>query len=140
MSGWSIDERLDTAANADVLRYLRRESPSAHSDVAEALGRAAAGLSGVRSYCPDPERYAFVALHLDDGTIVGLAYGMSGLALRIPAERRGHALSDGGASAPELGADWIRFEPWTDGETLDESRARIARWCAAAAGGQHEPT
>ena len=56
MSGWSIDERLDTAANADVLRYLRRESPSAHSDVAEALGRAAAGLSRVRSYCPDPER------------------------------------------------------------------------------------
>ena len=76
----------------------------------------------------------FVALHLDDFSIVGLAFGMSGLAFRLPEESIPEALRDGGAIAVELGPTWVRFEPWTDRETLAQSRERLARWCAAAAG------
>ena len=134
MAGWTIDDRLDTPANADLMRYLRREHPSAHSDVAEALTAAAAGVAGVQTYCPDRDAYAFVALHLEDFTVIGPAFGMSGLALLIPEAARGDALRDGGAHAPDLGPGWVRFEPWGEAEALAESRARLARWCAVAAG------
>jgi len=133
MSGWVIDERFSTAANASVMSFLRRRNFSAHSDVAEELTRAAAGVPGIRSYCPDPAGYAFVALHLDDHTIVGLAFGQSGLAFRLPEDRVPEAIPEGGAMADELDSMWVRFEPWTDRETLAESRQRLARWCAVAA-------
>lgn len=134
MGAWAIDGGFSTAANADVLDFLRRRNPSAHSDVAEELTRAGAGLPGVRSYCPDPQRYAFVVLHLDDLTIMGLAFGQSGLAFRLPGDRVQEAVRDGGAVAVELGPTWVCFEPWTNRETLAQSRQRLARWCAVAAG------
>jgi hypothetical protein len=132
MRGWVIDERFRTAANASVLSFLRLGNPSAHSDVAEALTLAAAGVPSVRS--PDPTRYAFVALHLDDLTIVGLAFGQSGLAFRLPEDRVREAIQEGGALAVEIDSTWVRFEPWTNREPLAESRRRLARWCAVAAG------
>jgi hypothetical protein len=134
MAAWVIDERFCTDANAEVLSFLRQGNPSAHSDVAEELTRAGARVTGIRSYCPDPARYAFVALHLEDLTIVGLAFGMSGLAFRLPEDQVPQALRDWGAVAVELGPRWVRFAPWTDLETLAQSRHRLARWCAVAAG------
>jgi len=134
MHGWVIDERFSTEANAEVLSFLRRVNPSAHSDVAEELHRAGADLPVVRYYCPDVARYAFAVLHLEDLTIVGLAFGMSALAFRLPEDRIPEALRGGGSLADELGSGWVRFEPWTDVETLAQSRQRLARWCAVAAG------
>lgn len=133
MTSWTIDERFLTRANADVVGFLRRSRPSAHSDVAEELRRAGAALPGLRSYCPDPARYAFVALHLEDFRIVRVAFGSSGLAYRLPAERVPEAYEDGDVLASELGRTWVRFEPWPVGETLARSRERLARWCAVAA-------
>jgi len=134
MAAWVIDDGFRTRTNAKVLPFLR--DISAHSDVAEELTRAGATVSGVRSYCPDPARYAFVAIHLDDFTIIGLAFGLSGLAFRLPEEQVQEAIREGGAVAGELGPEWVRFEPWSNHETLAQSRDRLARWCAVAAGGR----
>jgi hypothetical protein len=134
MAAWVIRDKFRTPPNAEILRHLR--NTSAHSDVAEELTRAGATVSGVRSYCPDPARYAFVVLHLDDFTIIGLAFGQSGPAFRVPEERVQEGVRDGGALAVELGPMWVRFEPWSNHETLAQSRERLARWCAVAAGGR----
>jgi hypothetical protein len=129
-----IDDRFCTETNADVVSFLRQARPSAHSDVAEELTRAGAGIPGLRSHCPDSSRYAFVALYLEDLTIVALAFGMSGLAFRLPADRVSEALRAGGAIAADLGPGWVRFQPWTDRETLAQSRERLTHWCSIAAG------
>ncbi len=132
MVAWTIDGRFDVEANADVMRFLRARMPSAHSDVADELVRAAADVPALHAYCPDTAAYAFFLLHRDDDTIVGLAWGQSGLAFRLPGERLEEALRDGGRVADELGPDWVRLVCWTDHETLAESRARLARWCRVA--------
>jgi hypothetical protein len=131
---WTIDPRFDTAENAEVLAYLRRESPSAHSDVAEELARAGEDVPGLAVWCPEPASYAFVALHRTDGTIVGLARGMTGLSLRLPPERVDEAVREGATPDPALGSGWVRLAPWTGAEPLAASRRRLARWAAVAAG------
>lgn len=93
---------------------------SAHDDVASALARSAQGLSDVESYCPNPQSYAYAALH-SGGRIFGLAFGASGLAFRIPAPLREAALAVG-ARPSEIGGDWMEFEPWGD----------LRAWCKAA--------
>ena len=133
MSAWKIDSRFDTHQNAHVLAFLRARNPSAHSDVAEELRRSAEGIPGVAHYCPDIERYAFVILYLEDSTIIGLAYGQSGLAYRLSGPRSIEAQRHGAWPADELGAGWVHFSPWTDAETLVESRRRLAHWCRIAA-------
>ena len=133
MPDWKIDNRFDTPENAEVLSFLSTNNPSAHSDVAEELLRSAEGVPGVRYYCPDSKGYAFVVIHLEDSTIVGLAYGQSALAFSLPGHLHAEACEQGGWAGEELGAGWIRFEPWSDSETLDESRRRLAHWCRVAA-------
>ena len=133
MSAWKIDSRFDTPQNTHVLAFVRANDSSAHSDVAEELLLSAEGVRGVAHYCPDPHRYAFVVLHLDDSTIIGLAYGQSGLAYRLPGPHVVEAERHGAWRAAELGAGWVRFSPWSDGETLVESRRRLAHWCSIAA-------
>jgi hypothetical protein len=134
MPSWQIDSRFDTPENADVLSFLRAHNPSAHSDVAEELLRSAEGVPGVAHYCPNRQAYAFVVLYVADSTIVGLAYGQSALAFRLPGARVTEACGQGGWPAEDIGPDWIRFEPWSDDETLRESRRRLALWCRVAAG------
>jgi hypothetical protein len=134
MAPWTIDRRFFTPANHDVLRFLRERTPSAHPDVAEELVRAGAGLAGVRHYCPDPAGYAFVVLHRDDWTILGLALGQSVVAFRLPQRLVPDAIGDGGVADAALGPAWVRFEAWPGHEPLAESRRRLTRWCAAAAG------
>jgi len=135
MSGWRIEGRFDVPANAEVLAFLRRAQPSAHSDVADELSSSARFLRGVRTWCPDPARYAFVVLHVEDGTILAVAWGQAALAYRLPPARLDEARADGGLATgvPELGEEWTRFEPWRSGETLEATRARLARWCGVAA-------
>jgi hypothetical protein len=103
MPDWTIDTRFDTPANADVLSFLRTNNPSAHSDVAEELLRSAEGVPGVSHYCPDSKSYAFVVLHLEDSTIIGLAYGQSALAFNLPGHLHAEACEQGGWTAAEVG-------------------------------------
>jgi hypothetical protein len=133
MSTWRIDSRFDRQQNTHVLAFLRAHNPSAHSDVAEELLRSAERVPGVAHYCPDLDRYAFVVLHLADSTIIGLAYGQSGLAYRLPASHIVEAERHGAWPAEEIGAGWVHFSPWSDAETLAESRHRLAHWCSIAA-------
>ena len=133
MSTWKIDRRFDTPQNAQVLAFLHADNPSAHSDVAEELLRSADGVAGVDPYCPDLPHYAFVILHLEDSTIIGLAYGQSGLAYRLSDSRIAEAARAGAQPAEGLGSNWFLLEPWSDTETLQESRRRLAHWCRVAA-------
>jgi hypothetical protein len=133
MRNWKVDTRFDTPANSSVLAFLRDTNPSAHSDVAEELLRSAEGIPGVAHYCPDSQSYAFVILHLADSTIIGMAYGQSALAYRLPHHLHAEACEQRACAAAELGPDWLRFEPWSDAEKLQESRHRLSRWCSVAA-------
>ena len=133
MPAWKIDSRFDTQQNTHVLAFLRAKNPYAHSDVAEELLRSAEGVPDVAHYCPDRNGYAFVFLHIEDSTIIGLAYGQSGLAYRLPAPLTAEAERHGAWPADELGTGWVHFSPWSDAETLPESRRRLAHWCNIAA-------
>jgi hypothetical protein len=128
---WTIDPAFETEATRAVLAFLRRANPSAHSDVAGELALAAQGAPDAHTYCPDSRRYAFVAVHLEDHTIVGLAFGMDRVAFRLPSASGADACRDGGAPCTDIGPDWVVFAAFTD-EPLRESRRRLGRWCRRA--------
>jgi len=131
---WKIPADWRTPENNAVVAYLEQASPSAHSDVADELCRAAAGLADVRTHCPASGHYAFVVLIDRDDRIFGLARGMRGLAFRLPEDALDEARADGGADCPDLGEGWMAFEPFDANEPTDRLRARLARWCAVAHG------
>lgn len=124
---WMLDPRLRTAANACVLALLEREpSLSAHDDLAQILSRSARGLAGVRSYCPDPAGYAFVALHDRADRIFALAFGQSTLAFRLGAQHAAQAQAAGARPCTALGPRWACFDAFA-APGFDASR-----WCALA--------
>ena len=121
---WTLDPSFDRPENAELLAYLRRESPSAHSDIASVLTDAARALPDTRSWCPDPAAYAFVALATRDRRIFALARGMRSLVFALPAEAHATAIAQGGRPCPEIGSNWIEWSafPATD----------FALWCKRA--------
>jgi len=123
---WALDNRLDTAVNRDVIAYLRRAQPSAHSDVAARLIDAIAGLSGAYWSCPDVQAYAYVAVCTPQHGIFGLAHGLSGLALRLARGEHARAIAEGARPLPEIGEDWLAVP---DGQGFD-----LRVWCRLAAG------
>jgi hypothetical protein len=126
-----LDERFVTAGNADVLAFIARANPSAHSDVASVLCASANGLSGVAWYCPDKHAYAYVALHTRDSRIFAIACGMDGLAYRLPSGMIPVALEQGACRCPEIGADWVWLPPWQAG-TPGASGPDLRYWCKTA--------
>lgn len=122
--GWILDPRFDLPENAEVFGYLRREGPSAHSDVATVLIESARAMPDVRSWCPDPAAYAFVALATRRRRIFALARSMSGIVFALPAEEHAAALADGGRTCPEIGSAWIEWSAF--------SAKGLARWCKQA--------
>jgi hypothetical protein len=121
---WNIDERFRIPANKEILAFLERTHPSAHSDIASALLASAKGLGGVRNYCPDIHAYAWMALHTTDQRIFALALGMNTLAFRLPPDVSQEAIRSGGEAAPEIGNGWVRFQfGWN---------ADLSRWCKTA--------
>lgn len=120
--------------NAEVTAWIaRRPDLSAHDDVASFLTDAARGLRDVRSYCPNPRAYAWVALHLASGRIFALACGQSAVLLRLPTERVAAALAAGATAQPEIGADWVQFRAWDMAPTAAAAWCKIAHDAAAAA-------
>lgn len=125
------DPRFVIDDNADVIEFIRRVNPFAHSDVGSVLFELARKTPGSRAYCPVPSVYSYVVLHTDSNRIFAIAFGMSGLAFRLASNDEVVALADGGARARDIGSSWIGFEPWGK-EPRKVTDARLRRWCARA--------
>lgn len=126
------DPRFDLAENADVLAFIRRANPFAHTDVGSLLFALARAIPGAGAYCPAPASCAYVVLHTGADRIVAIAYGQRGLAFRLPAALHAAALADGGALAPEIGPDWVRFDPWDLRRTNAQRDPWLRRWAEQA--------
>jgi hypothetical protein len=125
------DPRFSIPENGDVLEFIRRTNPFAHTDVGGLLFDLRGELAGARAYCPAPASCAYVVLHTAADRIFAIAFGQRGLAFRIGGGARAEALADGAAPAPEIGPDWIRLDPW-DSERRNDGGARIRRLAGAA--------
>ena len=98
--------------NAEVLEFIRRANPFAHSDVGSVLFDVVKQIPGAQAYCPSVRSYAYVVLHTAAHRIFATAYDMRGLAVRLSAVPYAEALVAGGVDAAEIGADWVRIDPW----------------------------
>lgn len=92
------DARFLIPENEDVLEFIRRVNPFAHSDVGTVLFELGKEL-GTPAYCPSTKSCACVILHTPAGRIFAIAYGQRGLALRLADAAQSEALADGGALA-----------------------------------------
>ena len=125
---WPLVDKFLTARNEAILTFVRREQPSAHSDVASALTESAKGLAGAQWYCPDVHRYAYTILHSRDNTIFGIAFGMQSLAFRLPPAMIPEAVASGGSVDAGIGDEWVLFSPWGQARPGGD----LKRWCKAA--------
>lgn len=121
---WTLDEKFRTPANAAILAFIERESPSAHDEAASALTESARGLSDVHGHCPDTQRYAYFVLHTREQHIFGIAFGMSCVAYALPPDAIPSAVEAGGELDDALGAGWVT---WRIG-----APARLEHWCKLA--------
>jgi hypothetical protein len=132
---WDVSElnrRFDSAQNAEALSFLVQAHPSAHSDLSDELLKSTAGLSGVGSYCPDVQSYAFVLLHTESNLIFGMALGMNDMVFKLPANQIQQARMDGGEPRQDIGTGWIRFNPFAVPTDMPGTRAKLHRWCRVA--------
>ena len=125
------DPRFVIDDNADVIAFIRRVNPFAHSDVGSVLFELGKEIPGALAYCPVPSVYSYVVLHTAENRIFAIAYGMSALAFRLATGDEPNALSDGGIRATDIGAGWTRFEPWGR-EPKTATHGRLLRWCSRA--------
>ena len=115
------DSRFSIPENADVLAFIRRANPFAHSDVGSLLFDLAREADGVSAYCPAPRSYAYVVLHTPASRIVAIAFDMRGLAFRLGALDRREAIAEGASPAPQIGDEWVRVDPF-DPNRLDREQ------------------
>lgn len=126
------DARFHVAGNEDVLAFVRRANPFAHSDLGSLLLELGKGVRGSRAYSPSFAQCAYVVLHTDAWLIFAIAFGQRGLAFRLTSASRTAALADGGVGASNVGPDWVSFDPWDPALPGAVQRARLERWCARA--------
>lgn len=100
--------------------------------MASALTDSAKGLPDVQWYCPDTWAYAYVVLHTRSNRIFGIAFGMGGLAFRLPARVIPEAVGDAGEVYSEIGDEWVLFPPWQVDKPRNMTQARLKRWCKVA--------
>jgi len=132
---WLIDvtdQRFMIPGNEDVVDFIRRMNPFAHSDVGSFLLDLGKKIDGARAYCPSYKQCAYVVLHTDAWRIFAIAYGQRGLAFRLSPTSHLAAIGDGGTTAGEIGSDWIAFDPWKSSVSTLQLRARLERWSAQA--------
>ena len=96
----------------DVLAFIRRVNPFAHSDVGTIVFECARQIDGARAYCPSAASCAYVVLHTPSHRIVAIAYDQRGLAVRLGARAREEAVAAGNLLAPAIGDDWVKIDPW----------------------------
>lgn len=106
------DARFSIPENADVLEFIRRTNPSAHSDVGSILFDLRKRISGAQSYCPSVASFAYVVLHTASNRIFAIAFGQRGLAFRLGPPGYDEAIAAGGTPASAIGPDWVEIPPW----------------------------
>ena len=127
------DPRLFVPGNEDVLAFIRRASPFAHTDVGSILVELGHSVAGAHAYSPSYKQCAYVVLHTDTWQVVAIAFHRWGLAFRFAPSSQAAALADGGAPAPEIGPDWVSFAPWGPNPPGDGGPpVSLERWCAQA--------
>ena len=125
------DPRFFIARNDDVIDFIRRTNPFAHSDVGSLLLDLGKRLPGSNAYCPSYGTCAYVVLHDDADGIFAIAYGQRGLAFRLAPSSYHSALEDAGTPAPDIGPDWLSFAAYDmNGHT--GTLERLRRWSARA--------
>jgi hypothetical protein len=127
-----LQKRFDRGENRGVIRYLEFHHPSAHSDIATELLRAAEGLPHRQWYCPDTNLYAYVLLYTPSGIIYALAVGMATLVFRLPAKSIQAALAEDGESFLEIGSEWVSFNPFQPDAPPTKTQAQMKHWCEIA--------
>ena len=126
------DERFKIPANRDVIEFIRRENPFAHSDIGDALIRLGKLVPGAQYYCPSFSSLAYVVLHTRANLIFAIAIGMLKIDFRLPLALVGSAIESGEGDLSAIGADWLSVPPFPRGEPRAEVDARLHRWCEAA--------
>ena len=124
------DPRFFTPENADVLAFIRRVNPFAHSDLGTIVFECARRIDDAQAYCPSPSSCAYVVLHTPSHRIVAIAYDQRGLAIRLGAPARAEAIAAGHKLLPAIGADWVAIDPWPAGRARGEPSA--CDWMARA--------
>ena len=128
MANWPIEVKFGIITNKEVLSFLKKGSPSAHSDLVDEFRLAAQSAPGVHFYCPDTSKYAFFATHLADYRIVALALGMRKIVFRLPKSLASDAVQNGGVLFPEIGPEWVSFTLASNNEPESESRRKLGHW------------
>lgn len=126
------DPRFFVPGNEDVLAFVRRANPFAHSDPGSLLLELGDAVAGSHAYCPSYRDCAYVVLHDDASRIFAIAFGQRWLAFRLAPESQPGALADGATAAANIGPDWVSFDTWDRAASSDERRARLERWCRQA--------
>jgi len=122
-----------TPDNADVIEFIRRKNPFAHSDVGSILFEYAKQIPGAHVYCPSARSFAYVILHDDNDRIFAIAFDQHGFGIRLAPASIDAAVGDGAVRAPEIGADWVTFNPW---DVNDKSRTqKMKTWTERASAG-----
>jgi len=123
------DPRFQTTQNADVIEFIRRTNPFAHSDVGSIVFELAKEIPGAHAYCPSPRNCAYVVLHDEALRIVAIAFGQRAVGLRLAPSWIDSAVADGASPAPEIGSEWVTFDPWdvNDRDRMHKIRAWTER-------------
>ena len=125
------DERFKIPYNDGVMTFVRVANPSAHSDVGSVLLELGKTIPGAIAYSPSYRSYAYVVLHNASNHIFAIAFGQRGLAFRLPESVLPDAVADRGTLAPDIGPDWVSFNPW-DPNAKAAHTDRLRRWCVEA--------
>ena len=128
----ATDQRFFVADNDEVIDFIRRVNPFAHSDVGSFLLDLGKKIAGAHAYSPSYKQYAYVVLHNDASRIFAIAYGQRGLAFRLSPSSYTAALADDGSPAPDIGRDWVKFDPWNPSVSTAVLQTRLERWSAQA--------
>jgi len=124
------DPRFQTPQNADVIEFIRVKNPFAHSDVGSIIFDVAKTIPGAHAYSPAPRSFAYVVLHDDADRIVAIAFGQRGYGIRLAPASIDAAIAEGAVRAPEIGPDWVTFDPW---DVKDKARReKIRKWSERA--------
>lgn len=121
------DARFFIPANDDVIAFIRRVNPFAHSDVGSVLFALAKQVPGAHAYCPAAGSCAYVVLHSASNRIFAIAWDQRGIAFRVGASSLREAIADGGEETPAIGLDWARFDPWA-GRSADGANPQLVQW------------
>jgi hypothetical protein len=124
------DQRYQTPENADVIAFIRVKNPFAHSDVGSIVFALGKEIPGAHAYCPAPRSYAYVVLHDESDRIVAIAFGQRGFGLRLAPTSIDAAIAEGAVRAPEIGPDWVTFDPWDVNDKARQQKLRV--WAGRA--------